>query len=298
MGERTAAQVLCITGLFWYSYPMDTAARIRLIAFDLDGTVLNSQKEVSPRTRDAIGKAKTAGLYIVPATGRQFNDVHPLLKELADPYVIANNGAQLFAVPSCIPVFSRYFEKDAVLSLLRELRNFNGLIFGAYDSVGFFDNRGKGFESGVAKRIIDSRWKNNYPLKDIEAEISGGRDFIKLVMLFEEIAERERAYGAFVSRKDLYVTFFAEDNIELMTAGVNKGEALKAAAERLGIAMTEVMAIGDSDNDREMIREAGIGVAMGNALAAVKAEADRITASCDEDGAALVIEEVAGAFTH
>ncbi|MDR2662116.1 MAG: Cof-type HAD-IIB family hydrolase, partial [Treponema sp.] len=213
---------------------MDTTERIRLIAFDLDGTVLNSQKEVSPRTRGAIAKAKAAGIYIVPATGRQFNDVHPLLKELADPYVIANNGAQLFSVPRGIPVFSRHFEKDAVLSLLREIRNFDALIFGAYDTVGFFDNRGKGFESGAAERIIRNRWKNNYPLRDVEREIQNGGNFIKLVMLFENIAERERAYGTLIPRKDLYVTFFAEDNIELMPAGISKGAALKTAAAKLG----------------------------------------------------------------
>ncbi|MDR1307221.1 MAG: Cof-type HAD-IIB family hydrolase [Treponema sp.] len=273
---------------------MGTTERIRLIAFDLDGTVLNSQKEVSPRTREAIGKAKATGIYIVPATGRQFNDVHPLLKDLADPYVIANNGAQLFSVPGGSLVFSRNFEKDAALSLLREIRNFDALIFGAYDTVGFFDNRGKGFESGVAERMIQSRWKNNYPLRDIETEIRNGENFIKLVMLFENIAERERAYGTLAPRKDLYVTFFAEDNIELMPAGISKGEALKTAAAKLGIPMTEVMAIGDSDNDREMIREAGIGVAMGNALDTVKAEADRITGFCDEDGAAAAIESVTG----
>jgi Cof subfamily protein (haloacid dehalogenase superfamily) len=271
---------------------MDTTERIRLIAFDLDGTVLNSQKEVSPRTREAISKAKAAGIYIVPATGRQFNDVHPLLKDLADPYVIANNGAQLFSVPGGSLVFSRSFERDTVLSLLREIRNFDALIFGAYDAVGFFDNGGKGFESGVTGRMIQSRWKNNYPLKDLETEIQSGGNFIKLVMLFENIAERERAYVTLAPRKDLYVTFFAEDNIELMSAGINKGEALKAAAAKLSIPMTEVMAIGDSDNDREMIREAGIGVAMGNALDTVKAEADRITGFCDEDGAAEAIESV------
>jgi Cof subfamily protein (haloacid dehalogenase superfamily) len=267
---------------------------IRLIAFDLDGTVLNSKKEVTPRTQAAIERARAAGIHIVPATGRQYNDIHPLLKELASPFIIANNGAQIFSVPELELIFSRSFEKETALALLREFREYNSMIFGGFETVGVFDSKGRGNQTGVSDR------KRNiglagilYPLADIEELIANeNKQFVKLVMRFEDLEERKKAFERYQSRKDLYVTFFAEDNVEVMPAGVNKGLALKMAAEKLGIPMAEVMAIGDSDNDQEMIQEAGMGIAMANALDMVKQLARRITLSCDEDGVASAIEAV------
>jgi Cof subfamily protein (haloacid dehalogenase superfamily) len=267
---------------------------IRLIAFDLDGTVLNSKKEVSPRTQAAIERARAANIHIIPATGRQYHDIHPLLKELASPYVIANNGAQIFSVPSEELIFSRSFKKETVLALLREFREYNSMIFGSYDTKGAFDSKGRGSQTGVTDRKKNIGLVGiQYPLADIEELIvKENKQVIKLVMKFEDMEERKRAFERYLSRKDLYVTFFGEDNFEVMPAGVNKGLALKIAAEKLGIPMAEVMAIGDSDNDREMIREAGLGVAMANALDTVKQDARSITLSCDEDGAAAAIEAV------
>jgi Cof subfamily protein (haloacid dehalogenase superfamily) len=264
---------------------------IRLIAFDLDGTVLNDKKEVTPRTQAAIEKARAAGIFIVPATGRQYNDIHPLLKKLANPYVIANNGAQIFSVPDVELIFSRSYDKETSLALIREFREYDSMIFGGYDTVGVFDSKGLGNKTGVAVRRRNSMAGTNYSMADIEELIlKEGKKFSKLVMRFEDMEERKKAFDRYLPRKDLYVTFFAEDNIEIMPAGVNKGAALKATAEKLGIPMAEVMAIGDNDNDREMIREAGMGVAMANAIDAVKQEADRITLSCEEDGVAIAIE--------
>jgi Cof subfamily protein (haloacid dehalogenase superfamily) len=276
------------------------SSAIRLIAFDLDGTVLNSKKEVTPRTQAAIEKARAAGIFIVPATGRQYNDIHPLLKKLAFPYIIANNGAQIFSVPRGELIFSRSYDKETVLVLIREFREYDSMIFGAYDMEGVFDSKGRGIETGVAvrKKFITTAG-NSYPLADIEELIQrDDKHFLKLVMRFEDMEERKRALERFLPRKDLYVTFFAEDNIEVMPAGINKGLALKVAAEKLGVPMAEVMAIGDSDNDREMIQEAGMGVAMANALDTVKQDARKITLSCDEDGAAAAIESACSNPPH
>lgn len=265
---------------------------IKIIAFDLDGTVLNSGKEITARTLEAIHKALSAGIHIIPATGRQFYDVPQPIKDIAPSFIIANNGAQVYKMPEKSLELSKYYEKNTALSLLHEFRNFRGMIFGAYDSVGIFDNKGRGFEEGItARKRSSGLWKNPYPLEDIESLIQEGKRFIKLVMIFEDQAERQRAFDAFLPRKDLYVTYFAEDNIEIMPAGVSKGNALRFAAEKLDIDMKNVMALGDSDNDKEMILEAGLGIAMGNAPETLKAAADEVTLSCDEDGAALAIEK-------
>jgi Cof subfamily protein (haloacid dehalogenase superfamily) len=269
-----------------------TGATIQAIAFDLDGTVLNSSKKISERTLAAIHRALSLGIHIIPATGRQFFDIPQPVKDIRSPFIISNNGAQVYKMPEENLELSKWHEKNAALSLLRELRNFSGMIFGAYDKIGAFDNKGRGFEEGIIDRKITDAWRKAYCLVDIESLIQNGKSFIKFVMLFEDGAERQRALDAFLPRKDLCVTWFADDNIEIMPAGVNKGKALRFVAEKLGIDMKTVMALGDNDNDKEMLLEAGLGVAMGNAAEELKAAADEVTLSCDEDGAALAIEKV------
>ncbi|MDR0403312.1 MAG: Cof-type HAD-IIB family hydrolase [Treponema sp.] len=267
---------------------------IKIIAFDLDGTVLNSGKEITARTLEAARKARSAGVYIIPATGRQLDDIPRPLKELASSFIITNNGAQVYKMPEGSLELSACYKTETALPLIRDLRNFNGMIFGACDTAGVFDNKGRGFESGVTARKMTNSWRGGYPLADIESLIREGKRFIKLVMLFEDMAERRRAFDAFLPREDLYVTYFAGDNIEILPAGINKGTALEFAAGKLNIDMKNVMALGDSDNDKEMIQKAGLGVAMGNAEEVLKAAADEVTLSCDEDGAALAIEKALG----
>jgi Cof subfamily protein (haloacid dehalogenase superfamily) len=269
---------------------------IRLIAFDLDGTVVNSAKKISARTLAAVERAKAEGVHIVPATGRQFDAIPDEVKNLASDYIIANNGAQLFSLPGEEKVFEQVFETEKARKLLRELREWEGMIFGAYDSVGAFDSVGKGSERGVTERIMKRNgWVNAYPVTDIEEFIiDGGRSLIKLVIIFENMEERKAAWDFFFPRKDIYVTYFSGDNIEIMNMGSNKGEALKHAAALLGVGMNSVMALGDSDNDKEMIRYAGLGIAMGNAPGEIKALADKVAPPCDEDGAARAMEEAFG----
>ncbi|MDR1506693.1 MAG: Cof-type HAD-IIB family hydrolase [Treponema sp.] len=268
-------------------------SNIKLIAFDLDGTVLNSKKNITPRTLEAIHKALSGGIHIIPATGRQLFDIPQQIKDCAPSFIIANNGAQIYSMPGENLDRSTCYEKNTVLALLRDFRSFRGMIFGAYDTVGAFDNKGRGFEEGITNRKRNSAtWKINYQLTDIEALILEGKRFIKLVMIFEDPAERQRAFDRFLPRADLYVTYFAEDNIEIMPAGISKGKALEFVAEKLNIDMKNVMAIGDSDNDKEMIQKAGLGIAMGNAAEGIKAAADEVVPDCDRDGAALAIEKV------
>jgi Cof subfamily protein (haloacid dehalogenase superfamily) len=279
---------------------------VRLIAFDLDGTVLNSRKEISKRTGEAIRKAAALGIHMVPATGRHLSDLPQPVRDLSPAYIIVNNGAQIFSMgasgrgpPELI--FSRAYDTETALALLAEFRTYPAMIFGAFDATGFFDARGRGFDEGITGRIMVShKWENDPPA-DIEAlllgngtrgEFEGGRTLIKLVLIFEDLEERLRIYRRLAERKDLSVTFFADNNIEILPRGVNKGEAVKFTAARLGIGMDQVMAIGDSDNDKEMIGEAGIGVAMGDGWENIKGLAGRITLPCDEDGAAAAIESV------
>jgi Cof subfamily protein (haloacid dehalogenase superfamily) len=268
---------------------------IRLIAYDLDGTVLNSRQGLSGRTKEAIQRAAAAGIYMIPATGRHLSEVPRPVKELSSSFVITNNGAQVYSLennPGGSLVFSRAYDEKTALSLLAEFRGYPAMIFAAFDETGSFDAKGRGYDEGITRRIIvRNNWEDTDRPADLEKLITEKKkSIIKLVMIFEDLEERRRILNSLAGRAGLAVTYWAADNIEIMPAGVNKGAALKFTAARLGIGMEQVMAIGDSDNDREMIQAAGTGVAMGNAAEDIKRDADRITLPCDEDGAAAAIE--------
>ncbi|MDR1388621.1 MAG: Cof-type HAD-IIB family hydrolase [Treponema sp.] len=269
--------------------------QVKLIAFDLDGTVLNSRKEISARTIKAFQNALDAGIRLVPATGRQYSAIPQEVVNVSRSLLIANNGAQVFEMPVKKTIREYCFDAKTAVSLVRELRAFNGMIFAAHGDVGVYDDKGAGFLSGVTKRILDKYgWWNEHPFADVETVTGEKKHILKMVMIFEDLDERKRALDYFTGRPDLYITFFDDNNIELMPAGTNKGGALKFCAGRLGLSLDEVMAIGDSDNDREMLCIAGLSVAMGNASAEIKAAAGQTTKSCEEDGAALAIEAILG----
>jgi Cof subfamily protein (haloacid dehalogenase superfamily) len=277
---------------------------IRLIVFDLDGTALTSEKTISPRTWAAFDAALKAGISIVPATGRQLNFLPKGLPEHPGiPYIIANNGATVFSPAEKKILLHRPFSEEEAGAVLAECRTCRALIFGSNADRSVLDDRGAAWEDGeilALYRRWESLWRPR--LGNLEEtflkggkENRPGQELCKFALVFAHQTEHARSLEKLKARSDIQVTSSDRNNLELVRPGVGKESALRFAAERLGLAMSQVMSIGDNLNDLGMIREAGFGVAMGNALPEVKAEADFVTASCDEDGAALAIEKALGA---
>jgi Cof subfamily protein (haloacid dehalogenase superfamily) len=129
----------------------------------------------------------------------------------------------------------------------------------------------------------------HFPVGDLGAR-TGAREFCKFVAIFSDAESRQNAFS--LSSKFDKVDFTSSDhsNIEIMPRGANKAEALRFMADRMGIPMEQVMAIGDNYNDIEMIKAAGRRVAMANAVDKLKEAAGEVTLSNDEDGVALAIE--------
>jgi Cof subfamily protein (haloacid dehalogenase superfamily) len=274
---------------------MDNAPDIRLIAFDLDGTALTSEKKFSPRTRAAIDRAVRKGILIVPSTGRSLETIPPDILQIPGlSYIITENGTRIFSRTEGKYIFSRFFEKKTGLSLLTDCRAFPAMIYGSYDEQGAIDTKGRGWEDADIRNMIRlhrETWKT--PAVDLESILLNSQKLCnKLTIIFTDFAERNRAFDHFTAHQDAHVTCFAKDNVELIPRGTNKGIALEIVAERAGLETEKVMAIGDNYNDLEMIQAAGIGVAMSNGVEELRQAADRVTLSCDEDGAALAIESV------
>ena len=143
------------------------------------------------------------------------------------------------------------------------------------------------------KFYLDLVWTFRKPVKELKAHIKEeGKDIQKLMAYTKNQEVRHMLMDTLQSRfPGIIVTSSIKNNIEINASGANKGDAIKALAENIGIDISQTMAFGDSFNDIPMIKAAGVGVCMANGNDETKAEADMVAPSCDEDGVAAVIEE-------
>ena len=252
-----------------------TNADIRLMAFDLDGTLLNAAKELTPRNRSALERAADKGIQIVPTTGRLFQAIpeeiraFPFLR-----YAITINGAAVFDTLTGDNLYRAEIPLENAIGIMSYLDQFP-VIYDCYK-----DNGG-----------IRTMRKPVPELKEFLLQQGGS---VQKIQLFStDPALRTALLKELPLRFDgLSVSSSVERNVEINHKDANKGAALMGLASRLGLTRSQVMSFGDGLNDISMIREAGVGVAMQNAVEEVKSAADLITGSCEESGVAQVIEQL------
>ena len=265
---------------------------IRLITVDLDGTLLNDQKEMTPRTRAALEAASDRGVEIVPATGRTVAGLPAdLLAIKGVHYAITANGARTMDLATGQPIQELYIPRDKALAAYDVLMQYDCLVDLFQDGQGYTTEANR----AAAVRFVPDNLRayvlnTRKTLPDLRAFITQQeRGLEKLTIFFVDDAERQKAWAA-VEALGVNVVSSLPLNMEINAAGVDKGTGLMALAELLKLPVSSLMAMGDGGNDIGMIRAAGLGVAMGNAFPEVKAAANHITASNNEDGAALAIE--------
>lgn len=259
----------------------------KLIAIDIDGTMLNSENKLTSRTKDTIRKAVKQNFNVVVATGRMYTSALPIIKE-AGIYLpsIFFDGALIRNPKTHETLHERGLGEELTAEILSFYRS-NGWYIQAYfdDNLFVVDNndpRCKQYES-IAKvsavSLGDDFWNfhvDSSKLLGIENDS----------IYFQNILNRTReAFGNRIYSAPSWGAF-----IEITHPNVNKANALSMVARKLGISQEEVLAIGDSYNDIEMLEWAGHGVAMGNAYNSIKAVADEIAADNNQDGAAQIIE--------
>jgi Cof subfamily protein (haloacid dehalogenase superfamily) len=259
----------------------------RLIVVDLDGTLLNPQSKISPRTRAALERANAEGIAIAVATGRSY----PLLRyfcgdlPLSGPQ-ITFNGAVVVDPVTGMPTFLQAVPVALVRPVLDFMREEG--VFASYyteDAIYVHDH------SRLELALVPADFPQPIAVPDLYALTH--LPCIKLVVVAERerIATlRPRAEAAFGDL--LYVTQTSPVLLEFLHPEVSKGAALRKAMEYLGLEPPQVIAFGDSHNDLELLAAAGTGVAMGNASAEVRAAADLVAPSNVEDGIAVVLNAV------
>ncbi len=268
--------------------------RIKMIGLDLDGTLLNTRKELTERSREALRKAIDQGVLVLVATGRPYTGIPEELRNFPGiRYALTSNGARILDTQTGTVLIEELLRWEDALRALQVMRKYDTLQEIYYDGQGYAD-RTK-LEEIHRYHHNPHMWeyvqKSRIAVSDIMEVIDREkRDMDKVQGLFADMREREQAWQELAKDKRIELVGSLKYNIEINAAGVNKGKGLIKLGELLGICREEIMACGDGDNDVEMLREAGFGVAMENAEEEVKRAADYITETNDEDGVAKAIE--------
>lgn len=235
----------------------------KLIALDMDGTLLNEDKKISAENQAAIREATSQGKVVIMSTGRGAISAMPFIKELglSTPLVVVN-GSEVWASPDTL--LKRTLVPIETIRELHKLAVENDCWWWAYSVEGVFNRESEGLD------INQHEWlKFGYFTDNAEK--------------LQRIREVVSSWGT------LEITNSHPSNLEMNPLGISKATGVEAVCDLLGISMSEVIAMGDSENDIAMIREAGLGVAMGNAQEEVKRIADITTVTNNEDAVAQVI---------
>ncbi len=266
--------------------------KIKMIGLDLDGTLLNTQKEMTPYTKAVLEEALDRGIVVLVSTGRPISAISKELLSLRGmKYAVTSNGARVLDVEtgevisaSTLPIA----QAEEMFHLLEE-----------FDTVHEFFREGVGYTSKNIDQIYDYViypsmaeyfLKTRVRVEDVlKALHENEKPIDKVQWVFKSQEERVQARKKLQQIPGIEITDAIGNNLEINKVGVNKGTALLQLGERLGIAREEIMACGDSSNDYQMLKEVGFSVAMGNADEALKEIADYVTVSNDEDGVAKAI---------
>ena len=264
-----------------------------MIALDLDGTLLNDDKKLTARTRQALERAAAAGIHIVISTGRP---VTALPKEVTQEpfirYAVTADGARIEDFLTGELLYEKLIPKE----MARPIYD----VFDDFDVIEEIYIKGQGYVSSrdfeVAEEYVTSPAHAEYMRRtrigvpDIHDLLD--QDIDKAHALFKSVEDRSEAIRRIRKIGPLVLCDAFMINLEISAEGVDKGEGLKILGEKLGITTDQIMAFGDSNNDASMLRTAGFSVCMANGDEALKKKVDLIAPSNEEDGVAVVTEQL------
>lgn len=265
--------------------------KYKLIAIDMDGTLLDSENHISNRTKEALAGAKQRGVHVVLSTGRILKSAMEYSDQLGlkNP-IVASNGGIMVDEDSNV-LFKSPLDKDAIKQAVK-MADDEDVYCHLYDESKFYSSKRvqqvvEFYGEKDGKMNVDLElFKNIEDILDIE-----DLDIYKLIFI-DENPEKLKNFREKISKVDnLSISSSWSNNVEAMAQNVSKGETLKRLCEMLNIESNEIIAIGDSENDLSMLNIAGLSVAMGNGADAIKGKVDYVTDTNDNDGVAKAIEK-------
>ena len=267
--------------------------KIKLIGIDLDGTALNRNKELSEKNKEAFGLCRKKGIHIVPVTGRPYSGIYEEYKlGMRCDYTISTNGAAVTDVKSGRRIISHTMDKKTSLRVMELLKDFDCYFGAFYEGFGYLTRDDLKHELLKFKNtpLYEYIQRTRIPIDDHYKTLEkfGGCDNIYVIAKNNGI--RKEICETIKDVEDIFYTCSDYNDVEI-GGNCSKGSTLLELAERLSVAPDEVMAIGDSGNDLNMLKSAGFSVAMENACDNIKEASDFVTKSCEESGVAYAIEK-------
>ena len=270
-------------------------AEYRIIACDLDGTLVGTDGRISGENYEAIRSLREKGIEFVPATGRAFGEMPTDLKECPDiRYIMYSNGSVIF--DKATGKRRTFGIKHALLCRVLDL-------LGEYDTHILLHAEGdshfdaaKDTDAYFAHCNMSEWWMNyvrgcNVRREDFAEYAYGLCEAEMACVFFDTLGHRAEAKER-LQKMGLRVTSTAEYNLEIFSETCGKGNTLRVLAEMLGCDISQTVAVGDSLNDLSMIEAAGLGIAMSNAIDLLKEKADLVICSNDEHAAKYILEHV------
>ena len=266
---------------------------IKLIAIDMDGTLLNSKKELLDETKQYFKNFhnKNTETLLVLCTGRPETGIRPYLKDLGyleeNHYIISQNGANIYESQTGKRVMDAFLDSTAIQKWIELGKKHGVSVMGAgVDYYYSFDEDPTEWMEFDVKLVSGK-------LKRIPTEESLNTDFYKILLMGDE--EQLNEFETFIPeewRDEFYVVRSQKYLVEVLAKGVNKAFGLEKLAQNLNIQPSEIAAIGDAANDIEMLEYAGLAIAMGNASEEVKAIADIVTDTNENNGVIKAIDKL------
>ena len=265
--------------------------KYKLIVLDVDGTMLNSNREVTKRTAQTLRKVQQMGIRVALASGRPTYGILPLAQAIDlgvyDGYIISYNGAQVMEARTGQIIFERRIDPQMVPYLEKKAQKMGF-------TMAYYDGNEVVSTDITNPHIIDEAEMNGMTLRQDEILSLSMDDWPAEIMLVSDDEDALTSLEQHMQRHLNGVMDTIHSNpyyLEIVGYQVGKSYAMSALVQKLGIQMSEVLAIGDGAADINMIQMAGTGVAMANATVGVRRCADFTTLSNDQDGAALAIEK-------
>jgi len=285
--------------------PMATS-RINVLAVDIDGTLTDPQFHVSSRNLAALRAAHQAGIQVILATGRRHDYALPIAHDLGFPLLLLSSNGALVRHSNGQTLFSERLAAATARRLIRHMDEYRGHAVLTFDRPS-----GPGHGSLVLERADElnqtvSRWlevnrpniKLVAPLEDALEEEDPIQAMYCGRLAAMEVAQQRLAQADFLDEITVLKTQYDHRDLcilDILTSSCSKGHALRRWAEENGIPREQIMAIGDNYNDLEMLEFAGLPVIMGNASEELKQNGWRVTASNQDSGVAVAVEELLGA---
>ena len=269
---------------------------IRLLALDIDGTILTREKQLTDRTKAAMEAAADAGIVVALVTGRPFYGIPDELMSLKGlGYVISSNGAVTTDLQDKRILRMANLDSDTALEMIAVPRKYD-LVYAVFaDGIGYsemepFDRHIRMIDNPGLEMYIRKSRRITYDMDGLIRSAEKGVENIWLIA--HDQNERDELNRLIREKWNVRTVLTGKIDVEIGSPMADKGMALTDLAESLQIHRQKILAIGDSGNDIGLLQAAGIAVAMGNADDDVKKIADIVTGSNSADGAAAVIEAI------